>query len=155
MTARMSTNFKQRLLGGESFADIFGGGRICIYSGEQPATADAAVTGTRLAQVTENGAPWGAGGIAGLRFAVSGEYVVKDPNQLWKLVGEAPGTAGWFRLHGPGADPGDLSYSAPRLDGTVGVAGGVELRVESIGITNTTFATLQQFLFSFFPPSGA
>lgn len=155
MTARMSTNFKERLLGGESFADIFDGGRICIYSGDQPATADAAVTGALLAQVTEDGVPWGPGGIAGLRFAVSGEYVVKDPTQLWQLLGEAVGTAGWFRLQGPGADDGDLSYSAPRLDGTVGPAGGVELRVESTSITAATSAPLQQFLFSFYPPSGA
>ena len=54
MALRYSTGFRNHLAAGGSFKSAFQGGRIEIYTGTQPATADAAVTGTLLCTVTNN-----------------------------------------------------------------------------------------------------
>lgn len=54
MTLRYSTGFRNHLAGGGSFKNAFQNGRIEIYTGSQPATADAAVTGTLLCTITNN-----------------------------------------------------------------------------------------------------
>lgn len=52
MTIRLSTGARNLLAQGAGFACIFNRGSIEIYSGSQPANADAAVTGTLLAVAT-------------------------------------------------------------------------------------------------------
>lgn len=52
MTVRLSTGTRNGLAQGLGFGGMFNGGRIEIYSGSQPATADAAATGTLLGTVT-------------------------------------------------------------------------------------------------------
>lgn len=52
MTLRLSTGARNGLAGNGGFATLFNRGSINIYSGAQPATADAAVTGTLLGTVT-------------------------------------------------------------------------------------------------------
>ena len=54
MPLRYSTGFRNHLAGNGSFKSAFNGGRMEIYSGTQPATADAAATGTLLCVVTDN-----------------------------------------------------------------------------------------------------
>lgn len=54
MTLRYSTGLRNHLAGGGSFKNAFQNGRIEIYTGSQPASADAAVTGTLLCTVTNN-----------------------------------------------------------------------------------------------------
>ncbi len=54
MTLRYSTAARNFQAGIGSFKDTFQNGRIEIYSGTQPATADAAVTGTLLCAITDN-----------------------------------------------------------------------------------------------------
>ena len=57
MPLRYSTGFRNHLAGGGSFKNAFQGGRLEIYTGSQPASGDAAVTGTLLVAVTDdNGA---------------------------------------------------------------------------------------------------
>lgn len=122
MAARSSTGFISALLGGAAFADIFLNGRIEIYSGPQPASADAAVTGTLLATVTHDGGAWVAGAPgAGLRFSTSGRFATKNFDHVWIMKGIAEGTAGWYRLRGNAADAGGISLVLPRLDGAVGL----------------------------------
>lgn len=53
MTLRLSTGLVNRLAQNRGFASIFNRGSIQIYSGAQPANADAAVTGTLLGIVTQ------------------------------------------------------------------------------------------------------
>jgi hypothetical protein len=149
MTVRVSTNFKQRILGTESFASIFGGGRVLIYTGGQPDTADHPVQGTLLAQITNGGLPWQPNGAAGgLNFTLSGSYAVNDPTQSWKLIAEAAGTAGWFRLVGKATDNGQFSPAAPRLDGIIGLSGAVDLRLENILFSVGYTLPVQQFVFT-------
>lgn len=52
MTLRYSTGLRNHLAGGGSFKKAFQHGRIEIYTGSQPANADAAVTGTLLCTIT-------------------------------------------------------------------------------------------------------
>ena len=52
MTVRLSTGTRNGLAGNLAFAELFKGGTIQIYSGTQPVTADAAVTGTLLGTVS-------------------------------------------------------------------------------------------------------
>ena len=99
MTDMLSTGFVHRRNNGESFADIFNNGVIEIRSGVQPASADAAVTGTLLARITRNGGLWVAGSPSnGLQFVASGRFVAKHPDHVWRLVGIANGIAGYYRL---------------------------------------------------------
>ena len=51
MTLRFSTGLRNNLCGNKGFASTFAKGSINIYSGSQPASADAAVTGTLLGTV--------------------------------------------------------------------------------------------------------
>lgn len=122
MTARSSTGFVNALLTGTAFADIFLNGCIEVYSGAQPATADAAATGTLLARVTRDGGAWVAGSPgSGLQFDVSGRFVTKRFDHRWVLKGIATGVAGWYRLKGNAVDAGGVSLLLPRLDGAVGL----------------------------------
>lgn len=53
MTLRYSTGVRNFMAEDGSFRDAFQNGRIEIYSGAQPASADAAVTGTLLCTITD------------------------------------------------------------------------------------------------------
>lgn len=55
MTLRLSTAIRNFALSGGSVRDALQGGKIQIYTGAQPATADAAPTGTLLCTVTAGG----------------------------------------------------------------------------------------------------
>ena len=52
MTLRLSSGLRNALLNGGSLKQALSGGKLKIYSGSQPATADAAPTGTLLATIT-------------------------------------------------------------------------------------------------------
>lgn len=54
MTVRLSTGLRNHLMGGGSFKDALEGGRIEIRSGSQPASGDAAASGTLLCEITDN-----------------------------------------------------------------------------------------------------
>lgn len=52
MTIRLSTGLANNLVGPTGLAASFAGGVIDIYTGSQPATADSAISGTRLGRVS-------------------------------------------------------------------------------------------------------
>ena len=54
MTMRLSTGLRNFLANGASYAGALENGRIEIYTGAQPASADAAVQGTLLCTITNN-----------------------------------------------------------------------------------------------------
>ncbi len=60
MTVRLSTGLANNLVGAIGLAASFAGGVIDIYTGAQPATADAAVTGTLLGRVSVASATYAA-----------------------------------------------------------------------------------------------
>lgn len=155
MTINVSSKFKELILGANSFESIFDGGRIVIFTGPQPASADYPIQGTPIADVTVNGSLWTPNGsAAGLHFTRDGVWASNDIAQAWVLTGSADGTAGWFRLFGPALDTGDYSFNAPRIDGSVGVSGSVDFKLPTTAITVGYTIPVQQFLFSFPPILG-
>ncbi len=54
MTLRYSTGYRNHVVDGGSYKSAFQNGRIEIYTGSQPATADTAASGTLLCTVTNN-----------------------------------------------------------------------------------------------------
>lgn len=56
MTLRVSTAARNLVLSGGSLKDALQGGKILIYTGAQPASADAAPTGTLVATITASAA---------------------------------------------------------------------------------------------------
>jgi hypothetical protein len=139
-------------MGPSSFDAIFLNGCIEIRSLEQPARADLAPTGTRLARITANGAPWVAGNPAnGLRFSRDGRFATKSLAQRWVLQGEATGVAGWCRLLPNAPDPGTDSTLHPRIDGAVGLtdtSGDFQLFLPTLQITPSTQIELPQWWFA-------
>lgn len=154
MTINVSTKFKEEILGPKSFTSIFDGGRIKIFSGAQPATADHPEQGDYLGEVTVGGLPWSVGGENGLHFALTGGWIANDPSELWQLVASADGTAGWFRLVGRLGDDGGHSLAAPRIDGSVGVVA-ADFKLPSTDLTVGYAVPVQQFLFTLPPVLGA
>lgn len=140
----VSTKFKELILGASSFASIFNNGRILVYSGTQPASANYAPDGTLLAEISTNAIPWDVGGAGGggLLFAQSGAYVLAD--STWRMRVIASGTAGWFRLYGPAEDADELSYALPRIDGAIGS----ELLLETAALTSGQNIPVQQFTYT-------
>ena len=129
MTIRFSTGLRNTLLadtadGGKGFAQIFLLSSMYLYSGAQPVNADANATGTLLAKVTTDGLDYSPGSPTnGLNWGTpSGGILNKDPGETWRYTGIAAGTIGWFRLIAAG-EPGGVSLSAPRVDGSVATVG--------------------------------
>lgn len=118
----------------EVFKDCF----LNIYTGAQPASADAAPTGTKLVTIYSDGAA------AGLEFdeAVAG-VMAKKATETWSGPGLANGTAGWFRLYLPG-DAEGLSTTEIRLDGACGISG-AQLNMSSLSITQGAVQTINTF----------
>lgn len=157
MATSLSTGFCSRILGAQSFDQIFDGGCIELRSGAQPASADDAATGLLLARITTNGDPWAAGDPTnGLRYSRSGRFVVRRYEDTWRLTGLASGTAGWFRVLPQAADAGAVSTVAPRIDGAVVAlpgggfpSGDFQMALPIIELTASSSVELVQWIFQF------
>ena len=142
MAQRLSTGLRQALAGDGtndgSLRELFNAGVIAVYTGTQPASADAAETvgSTLLGYITvasgaftpgsaTNGLVWDA--------AVDGSCA-KPTGTEWSITPIADGTAGWARLYTNARTTG-ASTTAIRIDLACGVGTG-ELRW-----TTTTFTT--------------
>ena len=136
MTIRLSTGLRNALIGtGGGLAAVFANGTIEIYSGSQPASADAAPTGTLLGTVSKDAGAFTPGSATnGLTWAAAANGAVTKSTDNWQFTGLAAGTAGWFRLKGNAADAGALSTTLPRLDGSVANSGG------DMNLSNTSIA---------------
>ena len=147
MTVRLSTALRTALAGSTGFAATFANGVIEIYTGTQPATADAAVAGTLLGTVTlASGAFTPGVATNGLTFASAANGAVSKSG-VWSFNGVAAGTAGWFRLKGNAVDAGALSTTLPRLDGSVATSG-ADLNLSNIVIAIGAPSTIDSFTFT-------
>lgn len=103
---------------------------IDIYSGVQPANANAAATGTRLCTISNNS---GATGLTFEAVAVDG-FLEKETTETWSGTAANSGTAGWFRMRLAG-DAGGLDVSTyKRVDGSIATSGG-QLNAGSLTVT--------------------
>ncbi len=98
-------------------------GLLNIYSGSQPADADAAVGGgTLLAQLTMNATAFGsATSTSSTDSVLTANAITQDSDA------NATGTAAWFRLF-------QSNGTTPIMDGTVGVGAGFNLNINSTAI---------------------
>jgi len=147
MTVRLSTKLRSNLAGTTGFAATFANGIIEIRSGTQPASADAAATGTLLGTVTlASGAFTPGSPASGLTFATAADGAVSKSG-VWSFNGVAAGTAGWFRFKGNAVDSGaddSIAKASPRLDGSVAVSGG-DMNLSNISITIGAPTTCDSF----------
>jgi hypothetical protein len=131
---------------GASINDLLKFGFIKIFTGAQPANADAAETGTELVKITNNGGIHNTStGENGLEFddnAATGK-LSKLSTQTWKGAPGNSGDAGWFRFYAQEGTAG-VSSTAVRFDGAVGLSGS-ELNVASVAIAVGTDFTINQF----------
>lgn len=132
MAIRLSTGLRNKMLDGGTGGGIkeaLASGFIAILTGSQPASADAAATGTLLGTVTVNG-----DGVTGLTFdaAVAG-VISKAAAEAWKFTGLAAGIAGWYRFYEAGDTITSISTSAARIDGAIG-SSGADLNLSNLSI---------------------
>ena len=144
---RLSTALRNNLAGSTGFATTFANGVIEIYTGTQPVTADAAVTGTLLGTVTlASGAFTPGTSTNGLTFAAASGGAVSKSG-VWSFNGVAAGTAGWFRLKGNAVDAGGVSTILPRLDGSIAVSG-ADMNLSNIAISLGAPTTVDSFVWT-------
>lgn len=142
MTVRLATSLRTALA--QAFATTFANGVIEVYSGTQPVTSDAAVTGTLLGTITLGSGAFTPGTATnGLTFAAAANGVVSKSG-VWSFNGVAAGTAGWFRLKGNAADAGGISNVLPRLDGSIATSG-ADLNLSNITIAVGAPTTVDLF----------
>ena len=126
------------------FAAIFEKGIIEIRTGTQPASADAAPTGTLLGTVTiASGAFTPGSPTNGLTFAAASNGSVAKTG-VWSFNGIAAGVAGWFRLKANAVDNNSVSTTLPRLDGSCAVSGG-DMNLSNISIVIGAPNTIDAF----------
>lgn len=149
MTLRLSTFARTGMLGSTGFKALFDGGVIEIRSGPQPASADAAATGTLLALVTVGAGAFTPGSlINGLTFeSPVGAVIQKTTGQPWEWVGITDGIAGWFRLRGNAADSGGDSTTLARLDGSIANSG-ADMNVVDVSIAAGVGDSISQFIYT-------
>lgn len=110
---------------GASFGDIFNLCILRVYSGPRPATADAAETGTLLAEFTDAGGTYTeSDGTNGLVWGDPTAGVVdKDGSQVWQATGLAEGYPVWARVYEYGTSKTGASTTVRRFDISCGSSG--------------------------------
>lgn len=131
MAVRLSTKMRNNLLDALSLEHSLASGNLDIYTGNQPADADSAPTGTLLAQFSLGATPFSA--------AASG--AVGLTSALTDASANATGTAGWFRLKASGDDDGATGSTYARIDGTCGTSG-AQINMSTTSIVAGTSVTL-------------
>lgn len=145
MAIRLSNGLKAALYGQYGFQAMMNYGLICVYSGTQPDSANAAPTGTLLARITNNGDTHVPG------TATGGLQITQDASGrlnkagTWTLDGIDTGTAGWWRWKWNAPDDDSLSLYYPRVDGAVGEG----LVLANTSITPATDEELSSFILRF------
>lgn len=157
MALKMSTGLKNQMFnairGAVTTTASLEHSVIYIYSGSQPATADAAATGTLLMIATVSSGAFVHGTATnGLDFAAPAAGVMtKDSGEVWSGVGlEAAGTgttAGWFRHCGNPADNQGISTTLPRIDGRISTSG-AEMSLSNLTIVSGATTTVDTYQLS-------
>lgn len=149
MSLRFSTGLRNAALDSQGIRAALANGVIRIYSGAQPASANNAVQGTLLMEITVDGGAFNHGSPAnGLNFdAAVSALLAKAAAETWRGTGLADGLAGWFRFSGNALDDGSASTTLPRIDGTVAKTGG-DLAVSNPNIVTGAPNTVDTFQIS-------
>ena len=132
--------------GANGLRGIMKNGVIRVYTGAQPATADAAPTGTLLGSITKDGAAF-VEGVAtnGLQLLAPSLRTVSKNTDVWKFTGVAAGTMGYFRFQANAVDNDSSSTTLDRIDGSIGITSG-DMRVTSVTSIIGGTSTVDTFL---------
>ena len=124
-------------------------GSIELYTGSQPSSPDAAITGTLIGRATNNGGAWSEGsGSNGLNFGtVASAAVDKSTSETWQFTAVAAGTIGWGRFRANATDAGsaDSTFVKPRIDFSVGITTG-DLKMSKVTYAVGETGVIQEFL---------
>ena len=139
MAWRLSTGLRNKILGAAegqgSLKQILANGQIRIYTGTQPASADAGETGTLLCTITlASGAMTSGVATNGINLGNAADGTVgKAAGEVWSGVNGGAGgtgytgtqTAGWFRWY-PNAFTDNIGGGAAKIciDGNCATSGG-------------------------------
>lgn len=137
MAIKASTGLRTGMLGSGSLKSLLDGGRINIYAGTPPATADDAIgAAVLLCAVTLNSTG------TGINFdtAASAGVLAKAPGEVWSGVNVATNSATFYR-HVAAGDDGTLSTTQPRLQGVVGVSG-ADMNLSSVSLASGATQTI-------------
>jgi hypothetical protein len=134
---QMSTKLCNSMLDTGSLKAAFTNMELRIYSGTIPASADAAITGTKIA-VVKNGASYATFGTA------SGGVIGINSTETWSDTSAVGGVATHYRLVSHADDDGATGSTYPRIQGTVGV-GGSDMNVGNTTITAGTAFPVNTF----------
>lgn len=137
MTIKSSQGIRNKILDTGSLKSRLALGFIKIYSGTEPTTADAAVTGVLLSTISVSGAGTGLS----LDTAASAGVLAKLTGQAWSGAIVATGTAGYYRFSAAG-DTGVSSATEERIQGSVGLAG-ADLNLSSVALVTNAAVTAQ------------
>jgi len=146
---KLSTGLVNNMLGQLGLKEAMNAGCVEIYTGAQPATADAAPTGTLLAVVTKDAGAFNAGSPTnGLTYSDPVGSTITKSSDNWKYVPIAAGVAGWARVKANAVDNGGVSATALRIDMSVASAGG-DMTVVNPQFTVGVAGTIDQFSLTF------
>jgi len=139
MAQKFSTGLRAGMMNASGAYAQLNGGILRIFGGAVPADADAAETGTLLAEYTDNG------GGGGLNFtSPTTPTMVKAPAQVWKENSvNATGNATYFRFVAAG-DTAAASTTEARVQGSAGLAGS-DLVLNAVLFTSGEARTLNYF----------
>ncbi len=140
MTIRLSTGSKDAMM--DALDVALANGRLDIYSGSQPASADSAESGTLLVSLTLSSGAFTPGvSTNGINFAsASGGVIVKEAAEVWSGVAASTGTAGYFVFYDNDVDTG-ASTTAVRFMGSIATSG-ADLNMTSTTINSGGTITL-------------
>ncbi len=147
MALRLSDALRNHMLETGSVESALALGFLMIYSGSQPASANDASTGVRLATIAVDG---GAVGLTFDAIAVVGT-LPKAAAEVWNGTAGASGTAGWFRFEELDTDKATTEASADsggaldkRLDGSIAVSG-ADLNMSNVSVVSGATQTVTDF----------
>jgi len=142
MTIRLSSGLRNAMITSYGLGIMMQLGRIFIYTGTQPDSADDPATGTKIGYVSQDGVvPLPNQTAGGLDLRTGNIAGALENNGDWVLRGIANGTAGWWRFVWNYEDSEGNSDFLPRIDGTVGES----LILASTTITPVTGVPITSF----------
>lgn len=120
----------------DTMVEMFQNGVMAIYTGDQPASADAEETGTLLCVITRDGGvmtPGQPDNGLNLTWNASTRMVEKVASETWTGTVIADGTPGWFRFYDNNGYRGE-SMTAKRFDGSIGAGALDEIQLSKFSL---------------------
>jgi len=140
MSLKVSTGLRDYMLATGSFKDAMDLGFLKLYSGTEPATADASIgAAVLLCTISVSG---GGTGLTFEAVPVSG-VLSKESSEAWQGSIVASGTCSFFRFVAAG-DTGVLSTTEKRLQGAVAAIAS-DLNLSNVVLTSPAIQTINHF----------